>query len=63
MRNVKTPSLDHITPSGAKHTSSSLALVFPHEEVFEQVAHKLKGDILKGKSGTVEKFEKMVVAI
>lgn len=40
-----------------------LALVLAHEEVFEQVAEKLQGNIFEGKCRPVEQLEQMYVLL
>lgn len=44
-------------------TTASLALVFPHQEVFKEVAEELQGNVLESKGRAMEQFEQVQVVV
>lgn len=51
------------SPRVSRLTSSNLALVFPRQEIFEEVAQELQRDILESKCRPVEQLQEVQVIL
>lgn len=50
-----------VPPLYLSHTFASLVLVFPDEEVLEEISEELERDIFESKRGAVKQLEKIVI--